>query len=178
MRDFENIDARLGLGYFLVKLSLPFGERMILGTKPLLVDHPRLVEVIELVRLGDDLFAFCFKNPEQFGFLGNREVCLSQVCGYFGIRKEKVLDLFMEHHLKVCYRDLVPAFVAGIFRRIRGYIHLLSACAEGEASEKVGNLFSRVLPFCLRIKDRIAFIPEVFADNGFYFMEHPLTLGL
>ncbi|HUX08504.1 MAG TPA: hypothetical protein VMX35_14480 [Acidobacteriota bacterium] len=64
MGDFEDIDAGLGLGYLLVKLSPPIGKRVIFVAKSVLVDGSCQVEVIYLVRLDGNLFAFCFENPE------------------------------------------------------------------------------------------------------------------
>ena len=64
MGDFEDIDAGLGLGYFLVKLSPPIGKRVVFVAKPVFVDGPCQVEVINLVCLDGDLFAFSFENPE------------------------------------------------------------------------------------------------------------------
>ena len=64
--DAENVDLCLDGRNLVVELLFPFGEGPVLRPEPGLVDHPRLVEVIELVGLGLKLPGFPFKDGEKF----------------------------------------------------------------------------------------------------------------
>jgi hypothetical protein len=58
--DLQDIEFCLDLRNLVFELLLPFGKGVVLRTKPVLVDHPRLIQVVELVDLGEELLALPF----------------------------------------------------------------------------------------------------------------------
>ncbi len=179
MGDFEDIEFRLDLGNLIFELALPCCNGMILGTKPYLVHSPCLVELVELIHVGSQLLLLLEEYLHKFFFCVDGGVGFAQVCSNLCGRKEEVLDLLMEHSLKVNHGNLVPAGVADIFWRVGRHIHLLPTAAVGDPGKEVDDLLGGSLPFgSLGIKVSITLIPEFFGHDGFYLVEYPLTLGL
>jgi hypothetical protein len=177
--DLEDIDFSLELRDLVVELVAALGQRSVLCPETCFVDHSRLVEVVELVDLDSDLLSILLKDGEEFGLGFDRLVGLDQVRSYLLVGEEEVLDLVMKYRLKVVERDLVPAFLAGVLRVVRGYVHLLAAGAVRKAGEEVGGGPGGTLPpIALLVQVEVALDPEFLRDDRFDFKEHPLGFRL
>jgi len=137
-------------------------ERLVLLPEPGLVDHPRLVEVVELVDLGAELPKLRFEDSEEFGLLPERLVCQLQLRSNLIVREQEVPDLLLEDGFEVVDRDLVAAGVAGVFRAVRGHVHLRTAGAVREAREEVhGGPCSALQAASLAVEVLVALCPQL-----------------
>jgi len=64
--DLHHVELGLRSRDLLIELPEAVGPGVILRTESVLVDHPGLVEIVELVDLAAELLALRFKNAEQF----------------------------------------------------------------------------------------------------------------
>jgi len=60
--DLQDIEVRLRLRDFLIKLLLPCRKRLVFGPKSVLVDHAGLIEVVELVDFASQFLTVLFKD--------------------------------------------------------------------------------------------------------------------
>ena len=68
VRNFEDVDLSLGCRDLVGELIPTFGERFVFRAESGFVDHPGLVEVVELVDLLADLDLLPFEESEKLGF--------------------------------------------------------------------------------------------------------------
>ena len=112
--DLEDIELRLRFRDLLVEGLCPRCKRVVLGAKSLLVNHPGLVEVVELVDLLGELATLAFKDGQEFGTLADRGIGAPDMGGDFLGGEEEAAQLFVEDAVEVNDGDLVAAGVADI----------------------------------------------------------------
>ena len=112
--DLEDIELRLRFRDLLVEGLCPRCKRVVLGAKSLLVNHPGLVEVVELVDLLGELATLAFKDGQEFGTLADRGIGALDMGGDFLGGEEEAAQLFVEDAVEVNDGDLVAAGVADI----------------------------------------------------------------
>jgi len=79
LADLHHIKLGLSGRDFIVKLTESVSPGVVLHAKPVLVDHPRLVEVMEFINLTGKLLALGFEDFEKFGLCMDRDVRPLQV---------------------------------------------------------------------------------------------------
>jgi hypothetical protein len=177
--DTQDVDLGLDFRDLVIELGPALGKGTVLLPEALFVDHPGLVEVIELVGLGFELPGFPFEEGEELLLFLDGLARLLKVGGNLCIGEQEALDLFMEDGFEVIKRHLVPALLAGVLRAVRRDIHPCPAGAERQPGEEVHDCLSRFLEaLALAIEKDVALAPELFGDDGWRGKVYPLLFRL
>jgi hypothetical protein len=139
----------------------------------------RAIEAVELVGFFLQALRFFFEAEEEFAL--RRDLSLGLVeAGRDLLRGEEEVSQFpVEDPLQIHPGHLVPAVLADVLRRVRGYVHLPAAVTEGEPREEMhrppgGADFA--LPH--QSDHRVCRVPDLFRDDRLHLHRDPLVRRL
>jgi len=172
--DAEYINLRLKRGNRIIELRTPLRQRPVLCTKPTLVDHSGLIQVVELVRLGSQLRPLLRERRKLRVFDTDGGILLLQLLCNLLRSKEEPLEFLMEDRLKVVCGNLGTTGLADVLGTIRRHIHDLAAVAVCDSGKEMSHVLCDA-PSCpfAPLHDRRAFLPEFLGNDGWNLNEHP-----